>query len=1079
MFADETTHPPTAGEVQEFLDELTSDQNVKRTVRKVLRAVRNSADPRSKYVTHSDVQKFLSADPKPAARSRRGENGKEDEFYRKLKDRAAERGMPLWSYVTSLSRGAFEEDAEDPDEEFQLIMDAVRRSGFLGRDKLFKFLDPLGKDTRVSRRNIMKFLNATRRDNLSESLFETPQRRGRTPRPPMAPEAVRAFLRREYEQQPAGARKLYDTIRAKHREGAYLPGSEDQRIVADVLTRRDVARFVEQQELGQLYSRRRNRKFDLHPTILTHPFQQMGLDISDMQNYPSISEDPEAGSYDEFKYILVCVDMFSKFGYARALRSRQREEVETAIEDILSEIAEQLRGIPTFEQGEDKYFRGMVFHDPTVSHTLVVRADQEKTFTGSRNVMARKFGIRVVNSLPGKPWSNGQVEKLNGILKNQLFMQMQVRQKNERGASAGGRTWHDLLPGVVSQYNSAVHSVTRVTPASVVRAFQKKDVGAIRRVHERIVHAILRTRRKLQYRYWNRPLDVGTMVRVPLVMESERQKKEAVLYNQIYSKRLYKISRVERPKSRSGVMRVPYYYLREYLDENGAPVSACDSHGSDEEAACLADEGCAFDQEGPGGCRPLQPAVLGKDGVSSSEPGKRGKRFYRHELLVVKGVDPDSVIPFEESLQFWKISSMQAFTYSGSLPSSLRPDPNAYGIPAPPFARTLHSRIRQEYARVRGRLGRARTAEQVNAVFDGLPKPYRSLLIKYSGRRWTRAYPEPRTELYLSSKKALIAYERKENLVWICALDAAGHGVRVFAQKNKELRDRQERLVRDGGGHQSGVWFAREGQSSYADLQFGTLRNERAFTAAIVEYTEEYREKALAALEGEGEEELGEFNPFEVVRTLPLSMQPMSYRLRSIVRPVVLVRRKKKVLGFVVSWAPSHVWQQTVETGASLADIIGRTVVEEYKRRHAVSFDRQRREWSWIDPDTRGRQRDAIEEHPYEYHLNNSSSQFLRKMAIEKPVLIRATEARRGRRSNSARSGVVFGYKMKWTDEAGNVQRTAVTRTDLLEKRPGYDDDVADFERDHAVRWEEGRWRRQAGGRRQAMDTCPSAEECS
>ena len=129
------------------------------------------------------------------------------------------------------------------------------------------------------------------------------------------------------EQQPAGARKLYDTIRAKHREGAYLPGSEDQRIVADVLTRRDVARFVEQQELGQLYSRRRNRKFDLHPTILTHPFQQMGLDISDMQNYPSISEDPEAGSYDEFKYILVCVDMFSKFGYARALRSRQREEV--------------------------------------------------------------------------------------------------------------------------------------------------------------------------------------------------------------------------------------------------------------------------------------------------------------------------------------------------------------------------------------------------------------------------------------------------------------------------------------------------------------------------------------------------------------------------------------------------------------------------------------------------------------------------------------------------------------------------------------------------------------------------------
>src|SRR5271170_3690141 len=71
------------------------------------------------------------------------------------------------------------------------------------------------------------------------------------------------------------------------------------------ISRRQVMAFLQQQELHQLYAPTKTT-VDIQHTVLKRPHSQIGIDLIDMSNR----------QYNNFKWILTAIDLFSKLAYA-------------------------------------------------------------------------------------------------------------------------------------------------------------------------------------------------------------------------------------------------------------------------------------------------------------------------------------------------------------------------------------------------------------------------------------------------------------------------------------------------------------------------------------------------------------------------------------------------------------------------------------------------------------------------------------------------------------------------------------------------------------------------------------------
>ena len=80
--------------------------------------------------------------------------------------------------------------------------------------------------------------------------------------------------------------------------------------------------------------------------------------------------------------------------------------------------------------------------------------------------------IKQVFGLPSKPWSNGQVERLNRTLKRALIIGMQIQ---------GNNNWVKILPQFVQNYNDSVHSVTGKTPNELDEEEDKEILNEVQK----------------------------------------------------------------------------------------------------------------------------------------------------------------------------------------------------------------------------------------------------------------------------------------------------------------------------------------------------------------------------------------------------------------------------------------------------------------------------------------------------------------------------------------------------------------------------------------------------------------------
>lgn len=184
------------------------------------------------------------------------------------------------------------------------------------------------------------------------------------------------------------------------------------------ISRRQVMDWLRNQELNQLYRQKKPIK-NFQPTLLSKSYQQIGLDIVDMQQY-------EVRGH---KYMLNAVDLFSRFAYSRALKTKSAKEVADAFKSILDEIKEPVSSIRTDNGSE------------------FISAEWKK-ITADRN-------IKHIFSLPALPQSNGAIERLNGVLKRQIKKNVSQNDTYD---------WVEDLPNIIKRYNTTFHRIINTTP---------------------------------------------------------------------------------------------------------------------------------------------------------------------------------------------------------------------------------------------------------------------------------------------------------------------------------------------------------------------------------------------------------------------------------------------------------------------------------------------------------------------------------------------------------------------------------------------------------------------------------------
>ncbi|KAG0428928.1 KRAB-A domain-containing protein 2, partial [Dictyocoela muelleri] len=145
------------------------------------------------------------------------------------------------------------------------------------------------------------------------------------------------------------------------------------------------------------------------------------FDLVDLRRYNEIN--------DEFNWLLVGLDSFSKFAWTFALKSKNSNEVVSAIKKVI-----------------------LTFGQPFIIHT-----DNGREFCNNNmNAICEKYNIRHVRGRARCPWVQGQVERLNQTLKFSISSTC-------FSLNIPGR-WTRVYEEVTYSYNCFLHETTRHSP---------------------------------------------------------------------------------------------------------------------------------------------------------------------------------------------------------------------------------------------------------------------------------------------------------------------------------------------------------------------------------------------------------------------------------------------------------------------------------------------------------------------------------------------------------------------------------------------------------------------------------------
>jgi len=141
-----------------------------------------------------------------------------------------------------------------------------------------------------------------------------------------------------------------------------------------------------------------------------------------------------------YKYILMVIDTFSKYLWARPVKNKTGEEVTKAMKDVLKERK------PDNLQTD----HGKEFYNP--SFQSLMQQNKINHYSTFSNIKA------------------SIVERVNRTIKTKMWKEFSMQ---------GSYKWLNLLPSIVRDYNKTVHRTTRMKPQDVNKKVEQRLQGDV------------------------------------------------------------------------------------------------------------------------------------------------------------------------------------------------------------------------------------------------------------------------------------------------------------------------------------------------------------------------------------------------------------------------------------------------------------------------------------------------------------------------------------------------------------------------------------------------------------------------
>ena len=193
------------------------------------------------------------------------------------------------------------------------------------------------------------------------------------------------------------------------------------------MTQKNIKIFI-----NEIYSKPPRKNYATNKTDVYHIDDIWSLDILDRKDYG-----PENNR--GYRYVLVVIDNFSKFGWTTALKNKNAQTIKDSFENILTSSKRKPNLVET-DRGKEFY--NNIFQD----------------FLNKNNIK-----IYSRNSSYGAVFAERFNRTIRDLLKKIVF---------ERGES----NWIDVLPTITKQYNNRIHTSTKLSPKD---ASLKKNEGFV------------------------------------------------------------------------------------------------------------------------------------------------------------------------------------------------------------------------------------------------------------------------------------------------------------------------------------------------------------------------------------------------------------------------------------------------------------------------------------------------------------------------------------------------------------------------------------------------------------------------
>ena len=183
---------------------------------------------------------------------------------------------------------------------------------------------------------------------------------------------------------------------------------------------------------NEIYSRGPRKNYPTNKTNVYYIDNIWSLDILDLKDYG-----PENNR--GYRYVLVIIDNFSKYGWTVPLKNKNAQTMKNFFENIL---INSKRSPNLIESDRGKAFYNNIFQD----------------FLNKNDI---KFYSR--NSSYGAVFAERFNRTIRDLLKKPVF-------------EKGNGNWIDILPTITKQYNTRIHSSTKLPPT---QASLKKNEGYV------------------------------------------------------------------------------------------------------------------------------------------------------------------------------------------------------------------------------------------------------------------------------------------------------------------------------------------------------------------------------------------------------------------------------------------------------------------------------------------------------------------------------------------------------------------------------------------------------------------------